>query len=245
MRGLTLAMLRGISPSRAIANMHARLPVEDREHHARDRHQRAERHQARGPRDARALVEHGGERRLGLLQRLGVERADRRDRDEDVDDRAEHERADDRDRQVPFRLAAPPRRRSRPRRSRCRRRRSPPRRSPRRRCRWARTASRLSMLNADANATTMKNARIASLKTTMMRLALAVSRTPRTSRNVTRRDDRDGRQVHLAAVLGRVRDRLGQREPERVLQELVEVAAPADGDGRRPTRRTRGSGPSR
>ena len=44
---------------------------------------------------------------------------------------------------------------------------------------------RLSVLNAVANATTMKNSRIASLKMTMKKLALAVSRTPRTSRNVT------------------------------------------------------------
>ena len=46
-------------------------------------------------------------------------------------------------------------------------------------------------------------------------------------------DQHDRRQVEHAVLLGRVRQRVRDREAEEVVEQLVEVLRPADGDGRR------------
>ena len=122
-RSQTRASRSGMQPVAAHREGHARLPVEDRQHHARDRDERAERDDVRAPADAGALGQRDRERRILAGELVGGQRADRRDGDEDVDDRRDHERADDRDRQVALGLARLLAGRWRPRRSRCRRRR--------------------------------------------------------------------------------------------------------------------------
>ena len=58
-------------------------------------------------------------------------------------------------------------------------------------------------------------------------------------------DQDHGRQVEDAALLGRLRQALGDREAEQVVEQLVEVLRPADGDRRRGRRRTRAAGTRR
>jgi threonine dehydratase len=76
------------------------------------------------------------------------------------------------------------------------------------------------------NAVTTKNTRMPILTTTMTAFARAL---PGAQRQQDRddRDDDDGRDVEQPALRRRLRDRVGQGEPEGGLQELVDVAAPA------------------
>ena len=91
---------------------------------------------------------------------------------------------------------------------------------------------RLSRLNAAKNATTMKNARTASLIADHDQVRLAVSRTPRDSRNITAITIATAGRFRIPPSSRAVEIDFGQREAERVVEELVEVAAPADGHGR-------------
>ena len=76
------------------------LAVEDHEQHAGDGHQRSERGQRGRPRKAGTLFEGLRQRRVALGQLGCGQSADGRNRHQDVDDGADHQRADDRDRQV-------------------------------------------------------------------------------------------------------------------------------------------------
>ena len=102
-----------------------RLAVEDRQHDAGDRDQRAERDQGRAPsRSQRPRSTSASGASWPSSSLYGGTAPTRGERDEDVEHRADRERADDRDRQVAARVLRSPRPTSRSRRSRCRRRRS-------------------------------------------------------------------------------------------------------------------------
>ena len=63
-------------------------------------------------------------------------------------------------------------------------------------------------------------------------LVRALSRKPGDQQRGDGEDDEDGRQVDDPALARRLRDRVRQREAEGGVEQLVEVAAPADRDGR-------------
>ena len=77
---------------------HSGLPVENREHDTRDRHERAEGDDVGAPRDPRFLGQGHGERRVLAAQLVGGERAHGGHGNEDAQDRGDNQRADDRDR---------------------------------------------------------------------------------------------------------------------------------------------------
>ena len=81
------------------------------------------------------------------------------------------------------------------------------------------------------NASTMNSSSTPSLTNTITVLARALSRKPAISSAGDREHEERGGQVDDAALARRLGDRVRQREAERGVEQLVEVAAPADRHG--------------
>ena len=104
----------------------ARLAQQQHEQHARDADDRADRDQEHVPTASPRAANASATGASMSISSYGTMPVSTRG-DQDVEHRAERERDDDADRHVALRVAAPPRRASRPSRSRCRRRRCRPR----------------------------------------------------------------------------------------------------------------------
>ena len=157
------------------------------------------------------------------------QRARRRDRDEDVEDRGDDERAEDRDRQVALRLLGLLARRG------YRVEADVGEEDQRRGARDAREAlghERAEVVRVERREGEHEEEdQHADLIRTITVLARALSRTPAMSTPGDGEDEERGREVHRPALAGRLGDRRRQREPNSRVQHLVEVPAPAHGDG--------------
>src|SRR5215207_6960353 len=78
----------------------------------------------------------------------------------------------------------------------------------------------------------MNRITIATLMTTITALARALSRTPDISSTVIASTLKTAGRLNEPPLTGRAGERVGQREPEQRVEQLVEVLAPADGDRR-------------
>jgi hypothetical protein len=223
--------LRGARPSRH-REEDARLAVHDRQHDARDRDERPDRDQRGAPLDPRPVPQRRGQRGLGVSELVGRERADGDDGDEDVEERRDAERGENRDRQVApgvLRLLT---------RGRDRVKADVGEEDDRRRRHDAADALLLAAVerrevvavergHADHDEHQERGDLDEHHHAVGTRaLAHAVD-----EQRHDREHDEDGRQVDRAALAGRAGDPLGQRIAEHRVEEDVEVLAPADRDG--------------